>query len=708
MANDDPIAAAQNLATASKILLDAAKAFSAGMATLGDSAQGTTRKAGDLEKVFAKWAVKLTKSTDDLDKCADSFEKAGGNIATMKDALAQANNANRESETELARIQSTLADFSKQVGVTREDINKLREAYLKMGFDVRTEAEKNSDWIAAKSETAVTSAAGKMKSVLGNLVPPGMEKLGIWGVILGTAIGVEQYAQTTAAGILAVWQQLSPQLMTGLPGEKPWSYGGAGIDFDTMQKTLGAMYQTPGWQMLMSQEEMGAMAQQAGVYVMGKGGGIDVFKNIMEVTKQADYLMGKEFGSTLWRINNLMLDFGLSADQASGSVANLAGLFAGRFTQGAGLMAQITFDMSQRLGALGTNAKQVGATLADFTANAQAMGGGLEVASKATEGLYGFFRGASPAFQAIMGSYLPGGGGAPSLESMMAYQQALMLPRNKFQEFIPAMLTGIAGRFLNPTQQSEREMMFALEKVAGLPPETAMILAHKVHEGGIAGIAEGLKPGSEDLEKIVNELQPKELEQLLIDKIPAFEQLLKNFIALLMRDVSLITETLTLMLYALTHPGAMMKRGGAIWGKYAEFAGADINAMNEIINAMPEALKKLFPGLRLWKDLDVMGAPPTPEKEYTPEPKWKSLFFLSSPEAYYNASQMVEWARHDAYGAAAEEYYNASKVVGAAGRAGATMLLDAQKQGGALQLSIVLTPAMIYQVIKLLYEEQNR
>lgn len=507
--------------------------------------------------------TKATKGMSDFERQTTSVlkklgpdAKAGFDLMKQsfkddEDALKSLQRAWDENVGPMLKVLDNLKD--KNDAVAKE----MKKTLSQMGFDTRTEMEKTSAMVAEQAESAAKGALGAIQKQVGLGSIPGLEKLGIWGALIGSVIAVEQYMRTSAATVLSTWKTIAPQFDV---------MGKEGIQ--DIQGKMQEFWVGKGWQFVMGQQEMEKIWGAGAVMAEQYGGSVDEVSermaNLADKTATLDMTMGKQFGSTMQRMSDLVVRFGQSSKEAEGNLVDLSGYFAGRGYQAASLWGQLVFDLQGRLGALGVNIAGVTHTVDTFGKASESMGGGMDQAAKASEGLFNWFKQASVPMQAIMGKMaVPGTEG---LAAMNVYQQLISgfeVEGKGFQEYMPQMLQGVYKTFLKDTETAAIPLQ--LEKM-GMDVNTAQIMMELVKSYRTGGMSFEERFAAKDIQEKVAKMDPDALKNMLQERVSAVERAITSMTQILMLELKMVVDGIVLLGTIMSQPWAISENKRMIEG----------------------------------------------------------------------------------------------------------------------------------------------
>lgn len=379
---------------------------------------------------------------------------------------------------------------------------------------------------------------------------PFLDKLGPYGAIIGLMIQNEAMFKQQGAGALLGYQR---------------SFGGS--DFsgsamnNSMKEQMRQAWEIKGWNQFMSEKDM---TELMGGAARVSGGNVDLATTFAEMTKGVDLLTGKNFGTALGEITKMMNSFGASGVQAAESMEKLGGFFtSGKYQGATSQWVQMVFDLQSRLGALGTNVKQLAVETRTFGDLSMSLGGGMAQTAAGVEQTTGFFKGVSDPLQFVFGKALTGKGG---LDAMFEYRKLISGfqtegGRQKFQDAMPQLMSSLASTY-NFQGKSGSEIEFLLEKL-GMGREASVMLGSKWERSGgsIDKFSKGFS-GAE-FEALAKDMSPKKLEDIMTDTKNDIELLVKGIMQVLLNELGMVVELLTFMAYAASHPGEMLRTNDA-------------------------------------------------------------------------------------------------------------------------------------------------
>lgn len=537
----------------------------------------------DAEGIFTDLGAIISSNEEALDALGRVAEQSGMNLNTLADDITEVEDTLREQEAIIENVKNAWDEMAEHLDKnTREEV---KQALMEMGVDVRSQMEKIHETVTREAAGAVRGTMGAVQREVGVMLPPGLQRLGIWGLLLGSFIAVEEYMETTAAGVLTQWRAFAPEV-TG-------AVGAAGIS--GMQEQMRQMWQDQNYQFLVSREQMERLVSGAAPMLGQMGDSLanvtDEAFELVDTTVQLDMIMGQQFGNTLQRTTDLVVNYGANVQDAENQMITISQMFEGRGRQSAAIYAQTVLDLSARLGALGMDVTEVGDLFDTFRDVGEGMNIGLRETTRATEGLVGFFSQLPEPMRALLGRGLePGATGAGAL---LAYERAVM--SGELTARIPDMLANLSE--MADIQGKSVEQVYLLLKGFGMPGGAAA-LAAEVMAGRTPGEvrAEFAGLSSEEKTQLVEGFGgARDLKNLFEEKVGDFERLLKTFIDVIMKEIEIITEALTALVLMAANIGDVgtMKRIGSIWWDEAR---GDFKGLSTSVEEMLSLTTQTVPG----------------------------------------------------------------------------------------------------------------
>lgn len=428
-------------------------------------------------------------------------------------------------------------------------------------------------------------------------LPPGLEKMGIWGIILGVsieAINYEQYMRTNAAQVMTAWRTIAPNIKGDIKTE---------IDDMrlTMQKSLIGT-----WQFIASKEELTKVFSKA-LIPSGKDiGDTDGISAFVDKTMKADLMIGRGFGTTIDRLTQQMTMFGLSTEKAHRNVDNLTGFFSGMGTQYALAYGQTLFDLQGRLGALGMDTPQLAGMMRSMGGAAADFGrGGADFAQRGVQGVYNMINKLPEGLQAVLGSVTTGG--KVNLEAKQNFQMlrdGLEVNKKGIQDYIPEMMAILSDTY---TLRGDSEVI-AREKLKGVGADsyTAALIAKISRKTGsreefmkafsaeadMNQIKEGL--GVKDKQKSFEEIA-QELMAGTSAQTNAIEKVIRDVATLLFEFLGIIVNSLTAMVLILMDPFDSDNRKD-VGAFYKKSLVSSFSNINDVGLRLADSLGDAIPG----------------------------------------------------------------------------------------------------------------
>jgi len=618
--------AIEKLTTMMKDMMDRLNQFFSQDAKVTKSADGWrkyTREISSLDEAVKK----LTRSVVDNKKSWDDNEKSISSILNsfkkLKDEYHEAaQSAMAEIRTELLNQQEMVDNLRAAYSKLADDVDyairkRIGDALNQMEADVEATREKATDTATGSKSNVLPSAITMVGNKLFGQVATagGMEPLmGILeafggGAGIAALLGAGQFLRPQAARALADWQQMIPTAR----------YGG-GVDIT--QLDMQQFYQNSPWQVLMSSDTMSNIWGRGAAFVKSYGDNIAganaEMKDLMDMTLRADVTMGKDFGTSMDRMNELMFDFGQTTNQAKGNLVDLTKHFGD--TQQPMLWSQLVFDLQGRLGALGVNMGQL--TKMVDTMNL-ATGGQAALVTAGISGVFGWLQGQSLPMQAIMGAGVTGGG--TGLAAANVYQRLISGltvsasdPR-KLQDVMPQML----AQFATTTQMSKlaNDTIPLFLQFMGFNTATSQIMADVFIRAGKDPTKFGAafredKTAMEDLAKSLKDPAERTADtlELMNQAQGTVTQLLTNIFNVIQQSLAMMMDVLVAVAEVIAHRHSakqiMKNLGGLLYKRMLTMDENMKKALGPTANIIGVDLPEIMAGV---EDTDTVTSPPKPD-----------------------------------------------------------------------------------------------
>jgi len=587
------------------------------------------------------------KSISQVDDKIDEMWKGFNNtILALKSVGLSLDDLNNEKIISLRRnvelVIQTFGGWKKMPEEVSEKLAPLLKQLKDAGEDIEPVASK----LHMTMKSVIDGTQEHLKHSLSQFVPsPEFLKLGIWGLLLGSLIGVSGIANEQAAMIRLSWEQT-----VGLVTSKMRELASSGLDLENKLAI--------GWGFALSKNEAQKMIAETGLIA-------GAFKDyIGEVTKTME--MSKALGQSFDYVSERAQSYAMNLMAASKSGAEMvekAKSYINDYTSSISVMEKVHQDVHMsltqiysnvgnlitRLGDLGQSYKSVTYFYSGMLELQKAESGGKGplggmTASELTEGTAGilnfFSKGMPVWFQEKLGEQLTSKEATGAEKLVKAQDFMLNIMNNQQMQGDTMIKTGLPV-LLNTIQsqlagRSSAEIRLALESSAyGFSPAAAKVLTELVT---VLNTPEKIEEFIKHPE--ANKEAFEKYKELVKESEPWWERLLKALFTILQELLMAVLNILTGIYHGvaagldwLTNDKGSMKYQEYLAGKSFEESGKNFKEMFEAAKQIPGIMGSALPKAplsreewdKLYGDKIEKPASKVADSSYVPQPEHPPL-----------------------------------------------------------------------------------